>query len=287
MKYKIIFLVLIATLFVSCSLNTLLVRQMTPVLQNGAAAIYEENDLDLADKALASDLKLIDGLLKSDPQNEQLLLLAAQGYAGYALAFLEDSQPQRAKNLYLRARDYALQVLRKDENFTLAENAGLSELSKYLKSCKKDCVPALFWSGFAWSGYINLSLDHVDALADLPEVQALMQRVLQLQPNYFYGSAYLFWGSLYGMKPKIMGGDPQKAKVYFEMNFKLNQNKFLLAYVYAAKFYAAKILDEALFDRYLAHVLNTADDVLPAARLLNTIAKVKARRLQKMKEDLF
>lgn len=282
--------ILVSFLFLissSCSLNTLVIRQMTPILQNSALAIYEENDLDLAEKALAADLKLIDGLLKSDPENEELLLLAAQGYAGYALGFLEDEQPQRAKNLYLRARDYTLKVLRKDKDFALAEKASLDQLAIVLQKYDRHKTAALFWAGFAWSGYINLSLDNVDALADLPQVQLFMQRVEELDPGFFYGSVYLFWGSLYGMKPRIMGGDPQKAAEYFRKNFELNDNKFLLAHVYAARFYAAKTLDEALFDRYIKHVLETPCNVIPEARLLNQIARGKARRLQKLKEELF
>ena len=286
-KINFLFLLFSISLFLSCSINTLVIRQMTPILQNSALAIYEENDLDLAEKALAADLKLVDGLLKSDPDNEELLLLAAQGYAGYALGFLEDEQPQRAKNLYLRARDYALKVLRRDIDFSLAQKAGLEQIGKVVQKYGRDKVPALFWAGFAWSGYINLALDDVQALADLPQVQLFMRRVEELQPDFFYGAVYLFWGSLYGMKPKMLGGDPQKAAAYFKKNFELNDRKFLLTYVYAAKFHAAKILDQALFERYLKLVQETSPEIMPNARLLNQIAKKKAEQLSKMKDELF
>lgn len=285
-KHFILF-TLFSAIFASCSMNTLIIRQMTPILQNSALAIYEENDLDLAEKALASDLKLIDGLLKSDPHNEQLLLLAAQGYAGYALSFLEDEYPARAKNLYLRARDYALKVLRQDKDFALAEKTSLEQLSNVLQKYDRRKTAALFWAGFAWSGYINLALDDVDALADLPAVQLIMKRVEELDADFFYGSVYLFWGSLYGMKPKILGGNPDKAAQYFKKNIELNDGKFLLAYVYAAKFHAAKILDETLFDEYIKHVMETPSGAIPEARLLNQIAKKKARRLQAQREGLF
>ena len=285
MRYTII--TIIGFLVFSCSPTTLVIRQMTPVLEKSAEALYEETDLQIAEQAMASNLKLIEGLLKNDPENEELLILVAQGYAGYALAFAEDENPERAKKLYLRARDYAMQVLYADPNFKIAEQKGLPDLEKHLNTYNKDKVPALFWAGFAWAGYANLALDDPEALLALPEIQLLMQRVEALQPDYFYGAVYLFWGGLYGMKPVIMGGDLQKAHDYFGKNFELNNNEFLLAYIYAARFYAAKVLDEALFDKYLEHVLKTPVDVYPGLQLLNQIAKQKAKRLLAKKEDLF
>ncbi|GEM_PF-46682 len=271
----------------ACNPTRLIVRQMNPLLQNTALALYEESDLTIAEQALASNLKLIDGLLKSDPLNKKLLLLAAEGYAGYALGFAEDKNPQRAKKLYLRARDYALRILRQDKHFIRAEKEGLDALQTLLMSYTKKDVPALFWSGFPWSAYVNLSLNNPTALMDLPKIELLMKRVEELQPDYYYGSVYLFWGAFYGMKPKIMGGDPVKAKSYFEKNFNLNKGRFLLAYVYAARYFAARTLDETTFDTYLKHIAETPVDVLPHIILLNQIAKEKARRLKKQKAELF
>ncbi len=273
--------------FLSCSPSAFVLRQMSPVLENSAEALYEESDLQIAEQALASNLKLLEGLLKSDPQNKELLLLLARGWSGYALGFAEDENSQRAKLLYLRARNYALRVLNQKEGFEEVRKQGAASLEHFLKKYGKEDVPALFWTGFAWAGFANLSLDDPEAILALPEIQLYMQRVEELQPDYFYGAVYLFQGSVYGMKPRILGGDPQKAGAYFEKNFKLNKGDFLLAYVYAAKFYAAKILDETLFDQYLNHINNTPIDVRPGLQLFNQIAKKKAHLLQIQKDDLF
>ena len=277
----------VSLIFFSCSPSAFVLRQMTPVLENSAQALYEESDLQIAEQALVSNLKLLEGLLKSDPQNKELLLLLAQGWSGYALGFAEDEDPQRAKLFYLRARDYALRVLNQKEGFGNARKQGAADLEPFLKTFNKEDIPALFWTGFAWAGFANLSLDNPDAILALPEIQLYMQRVEELQSDYFYGAVYLFQGSMYGMKPRIMGGDPQKAGTYFEKNFKLNKGRFLLAYVYAAKFYAAKILDEELFDQYLNHIIETPVDVRPGLQLFNQIAKKKARILKEQKEELF
>jgi len=57
-------------LFQSCSLNRLAVRQLTPVLENSANAIFEETDLIIAEQSLISNIKLLEGLLKTDPENQ-------------------------------------------------------------------------------------------------------------------------------------------------------------------------------------------------------------------------
>ena len=286
MRY-IVIVALAGFLLHSCNPTTLVIRQMTPILENSAQALYEESDLIIAEQAMAANLKLVEGLLKSDPENEDLLIIAAQGYSGYALAFTEDVDPQRAKLLYLRARDFAFRVLYKDPGFKKAKSEGLESVERLLKTYEAEKVPALFWAGFAWAGFANLALDDPNALLALPEIQLLMQRVEELQPDYFYGAVYLFWGGMYGMKPVIMGGDPQKAGAYFKRNFELNNNEFLLAHIYAAKFYAAKTLDEELFDSYINHVLETPIEARQDLKLLNQIAKEKAIRLMAEKEDLF
>jgi tetratricopeptide (TPR) repeat protein len=274
-------------IFSGCSIKQMVIRQMEPILQESSKALYEESDLQLAEQALSANLKLVEGLLKNDPQNEELLLLLAQGYAGYALGFVEDVNPERAKVFYLRARNFAMRVLQKDKAFLNAEQSSLEELTKVINTYDVSKVAALFWAGFAGAGYINLDLGNPMALMDLPKIQLYMDRVETLDPSFYYGAVYLYQGSVLGMKPIIMGGNPEKAKEYFEKNLELNHRKFLLAYIYMAKYYAAKVLDERLFDQYLKVVDDAPVDILPEMTLISQIAKRKAKLLIESKENIF
>ncbi len=287
-KFKLFVQTVIAVLILSsCSMNRLVVNQMIPVLKNSANALYEETDLQLAEQALASNLKLLEGLLKSDPDNRELLLLTAEGYAGYALGFAEDDAPERARLFYQRSRDYALRILMQDKKFRSAEKRGPEDLENLLQSYKADMAPALFWYGFGWAGYINLSLDDPAALLKLPAVQIIMERVEQLQPDYFNGAVYLFLGSVYGMKPKMMGGDPEKARYYFQKNLDITNDRFMLSYFYLAKYYAAKILDEELFDTYMNKITSASVDIYPGMQLLTQIAKKKIENLDSRRQQIF
>ncbi len=267
----------------ACSINKLAVRQMTPIFEESAIALYEEDDLPLAEQALASNLKLLEGLLRNDPQNHSLLMLLTQAYAGYALGFVEDRSPRRARVFYLRAREYARRAL----NDPAVETRDPEQLQKRIAAMEDEKMPALFWYAFAWAGYINLSLDEPKALLELPLVEVIMERIGQWNPAYFNGAVYLFKGSIYGVKPRIMGGNPEKARELFEKNLEITKGRFLLTYVYLARFYAAKVLDEAAFDAYLQKVLSFDLNKAPSLRLFNAIARDKAQRLMKMKEELF
>ena len=273
--------------FSGCSLQKLAIKSTTPIFSNGVEAIYEETDLQLAEQAIASNLKLLEGFHISDPKNKDILLLLTQGYASYSLGFVEDDSVERAKLFYLRARDYGFKLLRTTSAFKdsipLREQLFIARLN-HLK--KKD-VPAIFWTAFAWGGWISLSKDDPQAIFDLGKVKAMMNKVIELDEGFFYGSAHLFFGTISGALPKILGGDPENAKKHFERCLTLSNNKFVLAYVYLARYYAQPLLDENLFDQYLQRVEEASLQILPESKLITAIAKEKARLLKEKKEELF
>ena len=286
MQKFILFLLSLIFLY-SCSLEKFIIRQTGTLLDYGAESLYEETDLVLAEQALASNIKLLEGMVKGDPENRLLLMLTSQAIAGYALGFVEDETAERAKPLYLRARNYAAKVLLQNDFNLTQENILIEDYIQNVKFIEDDDLDALFWAAFTWAGWINLSLDNPQAFIDLPKVEALMNRVLEIDSTYYHGAGLLFFGSVWGTKPKMLGGNPEKAKQYFDRNLKITKGNFLLSYVYYAKYYAAKILDEDLFKNYLNKVKNTPDDVLPGEQFLNAIAKKKADFLLSRTEDIF
>lgn len=287
MKIAIILLSVITVFVSSCSMDRFVIRQTSTLLDYGVIALYEENDLVLAETALASNIKLLEGMLKGDPDNDHLRLLTAQALAGYALGFVEDQDPLRAQSLYLRARDHAMHVLRTNDSFKAAEMAPLETFEQAVSAFDIDDIDPLFWTAFSWAGWVNVSISNPQAFIDLPKVQILMQRVMDLDESYFHGAPLLFFGSMWGLKPRMLGGDPEKAKEFFDRNLELTENKFLLTYIYYAKFYAMKTLDEEMFDALMKKVDETPADVLPEFQLLNMIAKQKAQRLVLQREDYF
>jgi hypothetical protein len=273
-------------LFSGC-VQTIAVSTMGGLVDEGFTAFTEEGDLAFAEEALPANLKLVEVMLKNRPDNVRLLHLASLGYSSYALGFLEDREPARAREFYLRGRDFALRILRQDDDMARALDGSLDDLKAALRKLGPDEVPGAFWAAFGWGSYIYLSLQNTDAIADLPRAEALMQYVAANDSSYYYGGADVFLGTLYGSRPKMLGGAPEVSRNHFERALRINGGKFLMTYVYYARSYAVQTQNEALFEELLNKVDATPVDVLPEFRLANAIAKAKAKLLREKKSDLF
>jgi len=287
MRYYALGLVFLLLFFTGCSLQKLAIKSATPIFSSGVEALYDETDLPLAEQAIGSNLKLLEGLYKSNPKNKDVLLLLTQGYASYSLGFVEDESVERGKLFYLRARDYGFKLLQTTSVFKDSIPRREQIYTEYLNRLKKKDVPAIFWTAFAWGGWIGLSKDDPQAIFDLGKVKAMMNKVIELDEGFFYGSAHLFFGTISGALPKMLGGDPENAKKHFERCLTLSNDRFILAYIYLARYYAQPLLDENLFDQYLQRVEEASLQILPENKLITSIAKEKARLLKEKKEELF
>ena len=227
-KYP-VFLGFFILMLVNCSIQKLAVRATGGILANGFKALNEESDLVFAKQAIPANLKQLEALIKSDPNNKKNLLMAAEGYTGYALGFVEDESPQRASRFYLRARDFALTVLNRDENFQKSFDLDIVQFQQAVDKLKKTDISALFWSANAWGSYVNLNKTDINALADLPKIDVMMKQVLKLDETFYYGGPHLFLGTILASRPRMLGGNPQKAKEHFETCLGINRNAFLMA----------------------------------------------------------
>ncbi len=281
------FMLVFSTLLFGGCLQTIAIRSFGGIMDYGFEVFNEESDLELARAALGSNLKLLDALNKADPQNGKLLLLAAQGYNAYALAFAEDDSVERAREFYLRGREYGLRLLSENAKLKASIAGDLEGFQQALKSFSKADVPALFWTALSWGSYINLTRTDPAALADLPKVSAMMEFVLNHDSTYYYGGAHLYFGSAIASTPMVLGGKPEVAKAHFEQCLALNGGKFLMAYVYYAKTYCVQIQDQKLFESFLKKVDETSLAVLPEARFVNAVAKKKAKLLLAKMNELF
>ena len=180
-----------------------------------------------------------------------------------------------------------MRLLGRNPEFRDLRNLTTEEIERKLKKAKKSEVPALFWSGYNWAGRINISRDDMAALAELPKAVALMKRVAELDSGFYFGGADLFFGSYYASRPRIMGGDPEKAKAHFDAAAKRTDGKFLMGHLLQAKYQTVASLDRELFDGLIAKVLDGTPGSLPEAGLADAVAKEKAKALKEKADDMF
>ena len=246
-----------------------------------------ETDLELARASMPANLKMIETLLLADPGNTAYRVQAAMGFYGYTLAFVEPGgDPDRAAGLYQRARAHALIALEDAGMSQAALTGSAAEFEQTLAALDAEAVPALFWTASSWGKWIELQLDDPARLAELPRVEALMQRVLELDETYYYGCAHLFFGAYYGGRAPMFGGDFVRAAKHFDRAAAINRNQLLLVEVYRARYLLRQMGEREAFHSTLTRVVE-ASVADPDLNLANALAKQEAASLLAQEKDLF
>ena len=270
-----------------CSTEKMAVRFALPLVEGQYASLQEEADPQLAENALPANLKMMEGFLKTDKKNSALLTRLSEGFCSYSFSFIEETYPDRASALYQRGKAYAMRALAAQ---TGVKNLGKFNLDRFNAALAKmgiDDVPALFWLGQCWGGWLMLSLDIPKAFVDVSKVESLMKRVLDLDASFNYAGPHMFLGAFYGSRSKMLGGDLEKSHYHFEQSLALTRNLFLLNRVMYAKTYAVQAQDKKLFMEQLNAVIKASGNILPEQRLANEVAKLKATRLLDLVDELF
>jgi hypothetical protein len=256
-------------------------------LKDVASAAARQSDPLIIKEGTPAYLMLLDGLIEAYPQNGELLVAACQAYASYAGSFLEDEGGERASLLYRRARQYGFRALSRNGDFSKAASGSLDDLSVALAQLTKKDVPALFWTANAWAGWISGNIGSVEAMADLPALEATVKRTLELDGSYYSGGPHLLMGVLLAAKPAAIGGDLPGAKRHFDRAFSMGGERMLGARVLYAQYYARGAKDRELFQSTLKEVLAAPVDDPPEMTFGNVMAKEKARRLLEKTEEYF
>lgn len=270
-----------------CVSSEKIIAQKAPGLfRDVALSANRQSDIALVEQGTPAYLLLIDGLLQNSKQNRDLFLAAAQAYAGYA-SLLGDGEQDRVAYASGKAKGYALRALELTPPFQDVLGKPLEVFQERLKQTAKDQVPVLFWVGNIWGSWIATSTEGAMAMADLPWVEALMERVLQLDPAYYYGGPHLFAAILLAARPEPFGGNLKKAKEHFRKAQEYGRGKFLMTEVYFAEYYARQTLDRELFISTLKKVLETPASIEPDLTLPNTLAQRKAKKLLAQVDEFF
>ncbi len=270
-----------------CSRAKFMADSMVPLMHKMDASANKQDDVELMRDAIPYTLVFLDGLIEASPNNKSFLLKAAEAYSGYGFAFIEDNDPKRASRFYLKAKAYGLRSLKWNKDFINTLDKPLDEFLPTLKKFGKHDVPGLFWTANAWLAWISLNLDNPQVFVDLSKAEAIVKRILVLDENYYYGMAHAMMGTFYAAPPKLLGGDPVKAKNHFDKAFEISRSKFLIVHFLYAKFYAYQIQDRDLFVKTLEYVISAPDDLFPEKRFANIVAKRKAKRLLDDIDDYF
>lgn len=301
MRFPSLLVLLTTSLLLSnCSLRSMAVQQMGELVASGVPAFEKDDDLELIKQALPANIKLLEAMLESDPDNQQILALLAQMYASYTFAFVEAELEtpgagdkaylkERINRLYQRGMQYGERALIQEDKRCEKGLKVIAELDACLSEVGKSGVPALYWYGFNVAAFLNRNMNSMAALAQGPKMEKVMERVIALDESFNFGTAHLFLMLYYGARPPMMGGNFEKADGHYKAIQKISGSDFLLADVFKARYISVQKQDQGEFEKTLKAVLakNPDPDKAPQLRLYNSLAKARAKLYLNSVEDLF
>jgi hypothetical protein len=138
----------------------------------------------------------------------------------------------------------------------------------------------------AWAGYLQANSEDWGAIVDLPKIQALLERVVALDPTHDNGQAWVYLGVINSLRPEAIGGKPAEGRRDFKKSIELSGGRNLYAKTLFAEFYARLVFDQELHDKLLNEVL-AADPVAPGFTLMNVLAQERAKKLLESGKDYF
>lgn len=277
----------ILMLLTACSMGQMVVRSSQTILDSGVESMNRETDLQLARDAMPANLKLVEGMLIEDPNNNELRLFAAEGFYGYSYGFIEIEDPLRAKLLYRRCYSHAQRALKQAGIDIDPESATHEAVETAVSKAGKKAVPALFWTANCLGKWIDLSRDDLSLVASLSNVAILMQRVIDLDDEFYFGSAHIFFGAYYGGRSPLLGGDFSRSEAEFQRAAEINDDKLLIVNLLQAEFLDRQRLDQQAFHNRLVAIIEAPENLYPEMALVNGIAKQRAALLLDYEDEWF
>ena len=249
------------------------------------SAILNQNDPALVESGVPAYLLLVDGFIHDNPDNEGLLAAGAQIYALYGSRFATDAEA--AIRLTAKARDYGERAIcLVHENACNWDALAYDDFVAELAEIEEKQIGYLYAFALGWLSHLDATSDDLSAVAELPWVEAAMERALELDESYESGAIHTWLGVMGSLRPPALGGEPELAKAHFDRSLELSQGRDLSVKVEYARRYARLMYEQELHDRLLNEVL-AAPVTADGYTLFNVLAQQDAAALLASSAEYF
>lgn len=285
-----------------CSMERFALKKAADALSSpsGNNTFTRDDDPELVADALPFAIKFYESLLASIPEHQRLRLRTGSLCIMYANAFLQgpaEMMPEaesekkdfllhRAKNLYLRGRDILLAGL-EGKNRALRRQMNERHYAEALAPYTRADVPAMYWAAAGWVAAYAIEPFDLELGVTLPQAASLMDRVVQLEPDFSRGAVHNFFILYYGSLPEYMGGDAAKARDHFRLAVTASGGLDMTPYLSLASTVDIREQNVAEFRSLLQKVLEFDPAADPDNRLVHILNRRRARWLLDHVDDFF
>jgi predicted anti-sigma-YlaC factor YlaD len=241
----------------------------------------------------------MEALLVELPDHQGLLLATASGFTQYSYAFIQlpadivetdsiaaaEILRDRARRLFLRARDYGLRGLdtrHKDFSVRLRDDPKAAVMVLDQKD-----VPFLYWTSASWGSAISISKNNPDLIADQLTVEALIDRAFELDPDYDYGAIHGFLITYEGLRQGAEGDPNERSRKHFQRVVDLTAGQSASPFVSLAETVSVQEQNRTEFEELLNRALAIDVDQKVEWRLLNILMQRRAHWLLSQIDVLF
>jgi predicted anti-sigma-YlaC factor YlaD len=275
------------------------INRLGDALAKSGTTFASDDDPDLIQDAVPFSLKLIESLLAESPRHRGLLFAASSDFTQYAYAFVNQDADEmeaqdldkamalraRARRLYLRARDYGLRGL--EVRYRDFGRAVRADPKAAAARTRVSDVPLLYWTAASWGLAISVSKDVPDLVADQPQVEALIDRALELDEKFDYGAIHSFLITYESSRLSGKGDFTERSREHFKRAMELSGGKMAGPLVALAETVSVHKQDRKEFQALLDQALAIDVNSKPEWRLNNLIMQRRARWLLGRADQLF
>lgn len=291
---------------IGCSPRQLMVNGFMDIVETGMPAFEQEDDLVLLADAMPSNIKMLETVLASDPDNTRLLVALSQLYGAYAYAVLETRwegrkyapvpaegehqtllREDRLKRYFDKGADYALRALESRHSEAVRQLDRPRQAAAFLQTLDQSDVPALFWYGFNLGFFIQHNLDSVAAIGRSYLVEKTLRRVIELDPGYYYGNAHVALMVYYASRSPMMGGNPKMAAEHYRRHKNQWPEVSGLRQLYWARYYWVQQQKRDAFVQTLNDLVSTPIPDHHPLKMLEQVAVVRAKVYLEVVDQFF
>lgn len=253
-----------------------------PTAQGDASALVAAGDAAWAERRdegrLRAAVAAWERALTMDPKNTDVRVKLSRGRYLLADGYVRTDEEKEAEMLGLfdqGIKDAEVAIAQLSSSYR-ADICAEKPFTEAITKADKAAVPAMYWYA-SNLGKWGLAKGIMTILKYKDNIKAMMDRITELDPTYFYHAPSRYFGAYYTKVP-FPSGDMPKSKEYFEKSI-AGSPQYLATKVLMAEQYCTRVKDKALFksllDNVLAFDLATAPELIPE----NTIEQRKAREL--------
>ncbi|HEX9723094.1 MAG TPA: TRAP transporter TatT component family protein [Vicinamibacteria bacterium] len=284
-----------------CSVKKYAVNQIGELLSSGDSIYETEEDIVLVREALPFSLKLVETLLTESPNHRGLLLAACRGFVLYSYAYVDYEAEvladedldlartlrERARRLYLRGLGYGIRALEQSYpgfGDMLSRSPEDAAGSTDQDDRERD-LPLLYWTAASLGLAISVSKNDAAMLAKLPEVEAILDRALELDESWNQGALHEFKLTVAASQPGRM--DTDRMESHYQRALDLSRGRRASLYLAYAEAHSVPMQNRNEFRSLLETALDIDPDAEPSYRLMNLLAQRRAEWLLSRIDELF